>query len=104
LPGDPAKLYNDAYSVSNDAASAADSTAASSTFGPVLPQPKDHIHLLQLLSTSVMALPDHLLYCLTVALTSLGDTLPYYPKDATPRPSINSLVIHSLEPSAVTNK
>jgi len=61
-------------------------------------------HLLQLLSTSVMELPNHLLSYLTVLLASLRDTLPYYPKDATPRPSINSLEILSLEPSAVTNK
>jgi len=61
-------------------------------------------HLLQLLSTSVMAAPTHLLYYFTVALASLGDTRPYYPKDATPRPLISSLEIHSLEPSAVTNK
>jgi len=51
-----------------------------------------------------MELLDHLLSYLTVVLALLGDTLPYYPKDATPRPSINSLEILSLEPSAVTNK
>jgi len=43
LPGDPAKLYNDAYSISNDTASTAETTAASSTSGPIIPQPKDHI-------------------------------------------------------------
>jgi len=51
-----------------------------------------------------MALPTHLLYYSIVVLASLGDTLPYYPKDVTPRPSINSLEILSLEPFAVTNK
>jgi len=73
---------------------------------PVLLFPKQKIisHLLPLLSISVTALPTHLLSYLTVALASLGDTLLYYPKDATPRPSINSLEIHLLEPFAVTNK
>jgi len=71
---------------------------------PLFPNQKIIFLSLQLLSTSVMELPDHLLSYLTVVLALLGDTLPYYPKDATPRPSINSLEKLSLVPSAVTNK
>jgi len=103
-PGDPAKLYDDAYSVSNDTASTADSTAASSTSGPVIPQPKDHIPF----TIAIINLSHGTSHPLVVLLDSgsdlTWDTLPCYPKDATPRPPISSLEIHLLEPSAVTNK